>query len=259
MRRGAPAAPPSGPDARPCWGVFLLVLAVIPCLGALSLPESDGASPVLLSSRAGSGIGSEQPDPRRLLTSAEAVYDTLDTLRARFRQTIVMPVFDPPRRKEGHGTWYQKKPALFRMDFEEPPDDVIVSDGRNLWLYYPSTHPDQVVRTDLGSPERGAEIVDLQGRIFEIARQGYEATYRGREMVAGEETHRIRLEPDGDASYRRVSVWLGVEKLLVRRLEFVDLSETVRTITLDDLWTQVSLADSLFRFEPPAGVEVFEG
>lgn len=200
------------------------------------------------------------PDGEELMRRAAAVYDTLRTLRARFHQTIEMRVFEPPREREGSGTWYQEKPSLFRMDFSDPEDDLIVSDGQHLWLYYPSTHPGQVIRSALEARGRGAPMVDLQGRIFRLARTRYEVRYAGRDTLDGAPVHRVELEPrTGDADYRRVEVWLDTGSLLVRRLVFEDRGETVRTVTLDDIRTGVSLPDSLFRFQVPEGTEVFEG
>lgn len=202
----------------------------------------------------------ERPDGEELMRRAEAVYDTLRTLRARFRQTIEMRVFEPPRRREGSGTWYQEKPARFRMDFSDPEEDLIVSDGEHLWLFYPSTHPGQVIRSEMGSEGRGAAMVDLQGRIFLLARTRYDVTYAGRDSLDGVPVHRVELSPRSpEAAYRGVEVWLDAGSLLVRRLVLEDRSETVRTVTLDDLRTGVSLPDSLFDFRVPEGVEVFEG
>lgn len=202
----------------------------------------------------------DSPDAGELMRRAEAVYDTLRTLRARFDQVIEMRVFEPPRRREGAGVWYQEKPALFRMDFSDPEEDLIVSDGQHLWLYYPSTHPGQVIRSELGDRGRGAAMVDLQGRIFRLARTRYDVRYAGRDTLDGASVHRVELDPRSDeADYRRVEVWLDAGSLLVRRLVFEDRSETVRTVTLEDIRTGVSLPDSLFRFRVPEGAEVFEG
>lgn len=202
------------------------------------------------------------PEAERILRRARAAYDSLRTLRARFRQVIEMRVFEPPRRRVGTGTWYQEKPGLFRMDFDDPEHDLVVSDGQALWLYYPSTHPGQVVRTglDAGAGGRSGEIVDLQGRILERARTAYEARYVGREEVDGHGSHLVELVPrSGEAAYQRVRLWIDADRWLVRKLKFTDHSETVRTIVLDELRTGISLPDSLFRFEPPDSVEVFEG
>lgn len=221
-------------------------------LGVVTLTVGAGPAP---------RASSEAPDPDSLLREARARYEALGTLRARFRQSIEMRVFEPPRTREGSGTWYQERPDRFRMDFSDPEGDVIVSDGAHLWLYYPSTHPGQVIRSELtGERARGATAVDLQGRIFGEAERHFDAAYAGRDTLDGHPAHRIVLEPQtAEAPYRRVDLWLDASTLLVRRLRLEDRSETVRTVTLEELRTGVPLADSLFRFEPPPDVEVFQG
>jgi outer membrane lipoprotein carrier protein len=198
-------------------------------------------------------------DVRAVLGRAEARYDSLHSLRARFHQTLKVPLLDQSH--EGHGTWYQEGRARFRMDFVKPSGDLIVADGEHLWLYYPSTNPGQVVRTSLKGDPTGVAMVDLEGRIFREARSGYDAKLDGTEKVDGRTTCRVVLTPRDQASttYRKVRVWVGADDLLVRRFEITEENGTVRTITLSDLHPDVAMADSLFRFTPPSGVDVFSG
>ena len=46
---------------------------------------------------------------------------------------------------------------------------------------------------------------------------------------------------------------------LLCRFEFIELSETVRTIELANIELNVEIADEIFRFEPPPGVKVYRG
>ncbi len=39
--------------------------------------------------------------------------------------------------QQGVGTFQMKRPNLFRMDTKQPQENVIVSDGKNLWFYDP--------------------------------------------------------------------------------------------------------------------------
>jgi outer membrane lipoprotein carrier protein len=170
---------------------------------------------------------------RVLLERAEDVYDGLSSMRAEFEQTIEIPLLG--RRRDGRGTWFQKGPGRFKMVFADPAGDVIVADGRHLWLYYPSTHPGQVIRSAIDANVTGAGMVDLQGRIFDA------------------------LTPTGESPYRTVRVWVDKDSFLVRRFEIVEENETVRTVILDDLLPNHSIADSVFEFVPPEGTDVFEG
>ncbi|MGB5302424.1 MAG: outer membrane lipoprotein carrier protein LolA [Gemmatimonadota bacterium] len=197
------------------------------------------------------------PDVQVLLDRAREVYDGLTSMQALFEQTIEIPLLG--RRRDGSGSWYQKGPGRFKMDFTDPDGDVIVADGQFLWLYYPSTHPGQVIRSAIDANVTGAGMVDLQGRIFEEAETGYAAVLQGTEDVKGHVTWRIALTPTGESPYRRVRVWVDEASFLVRRFEILEENETVRTVILDELRPNSSIADSVFEFVPPEGTDVFEG
>jgi len=194
---------------------------------------------------------------RDLLDRAEEVYESLASMQADFEQTIEIPLL--ARRRDGSGIWYQKGRGRFKMDFTDPAGDVIVADGSHLWLYYPSTHPDQVIRSEIDANVTGAGMVDLQGRIFEEAGTGYDAVLQGSEEVHGHPTWRIALTPTGPSPYRRVRVWIDQQSFLVRRFEILEENETVRTVILDHLRPNADIPDSVFEFDPPADADVFEG
>jgi len=200
---------------------------------------------------------SEAPEVRDLLARAEQVYDGLSSMQAEFDQTIEIELLG--RKRSGTGTWYQKGAGRFKMDFTDPAGDVIVADGSSLWLYYPSTHPGQVIRSTIDANTTGAGMVDLQGRIFDEAAEAYEAVLDGDEAVDGHSTWLVSLTPRGDSPYRLVRVWIDTERLLVRRFEITEENETLRTVVLRDLQPNADIPDSTFSFTPPAGTDVFEG
>lgn len=197
------------------------------------------------------------PDVQQLLARAEAVYASLGSLQATFEQSVNVPLLEKSR--WGTGTWYQKGPGRFLMDFSDPEGDVIVSDGTWVWFYHPSTHPRQVIRSDIDATPAGSGIADLQGRIFADARDKYAAEYAGSDLTDGRPTHQIVLTPLGVSPYDRIRVWVDAESFLVRRFEIYERNETLRDIRLRDLRPNAAIADSLFSFEPPADVDIFGG
>jgi outer membrane lipoprotein carrier protein len=198
-----------------------------------------------------------EPDVRDLLARAEATYDGLRSLRARFDQTIEITLLG--RERSGSGDWYQKGRGRFKMDFSDPEGDLIVADGSTLWLYYPSTHPGQVIRSTIEANATGAGMVDLQGRIFEEASEAYEAVLDGRVEVEGHPTWLVSMTPRDESPYRRVRVWIDVDSLLVRRFEITEENETLRTVVLRDLQPNAPIPDEVFSFTPPPGTDVFAG
>lgn len=231
-----------------------LVAAAALALGPATAPEANAQASQTVSQESGAV---PEADVRRILSRAEEVYDALGSLQAEFEQTIEVTLLG--RSRTGSGTWYQKGRGRFKMDFSDPADDVIVADGRHLWLYYPSTHPDQVIRSTIDASVTGAGMVDLQGRIFDEAAAGYDAELEGRETIDGHETVRIFLTPRGESPYRHVRVWVDADSYLVRKFEIMERNETLRTVVLRDLQPDRAIPDATFSFTPPAGADVFEG
>jgi outer membrane lipoprotein carrier protein len=203
------------------------------------------------------GRNAGTPDVQQLLLQAEAAYGSLASLQATFEQSIDVPLLEKSR--WGTGTWYQKGPGRFLMEFSDPEGDVIVADGNWVWFYHPSTHPHQVIRSDIDATPAGSGIADLQGRIFSDARHKYDAEYVGEEIIDGHRAHQVELVPLGVSPYARIRVWIDADSFLVRRFEIYERNETLRDIRLRDLRPNVAIPDSLFRFEPPDDVDVFGG
>ena len=213
-----------------------------------------------LASRSTDGLASlEQvtPDVREILARAEKTYNNLSSLRARFTQTIEVPLLE--RTRTGSGVWYQKGRGRFKMEFEDPAGDVIVADGTYIWLYYPTTNPGQVIRSTIEARATGAHMVDLQGRIFEDAKTIYDAQYLLEEVVTDRPALLVELTPREASPYRRVRVWVDAENYLVRKFEITEENETVRTVELGRLEPDAAIPDWYFRFDPPPDVDLFQG
>lgn len=222
----------------------LMALIMLFCMPAAGTAQTDGQE---------AGV----PDVQQLLLQAEAAYASLVSLQATFEQSVDVPLLEKSR--WGTGTWYQKGPGRFLMDFSDPEGDMIVADGSWVWFYHPSTHPRQVIRSGIDATPAGSGIADLQGRIFSDARDKYDAEYAGEELIDGHRTHQLVLVPLGVSPYGRIRVWVDAESFLVRRFEIYERNETLRDIRLRNLRPNVAIADSLFSFEPPDDVDVFGG
>ena len=196
----------------------------------------------------------QEIDVDSLLASADVKYARLGSLRAEFVQHIDVPLLN--RSKEGRGVWSQRGRGNFRMDFDDPPGDILIADGTCLWQFEPSVRPGQVVSSALGY---GVEVgsVDILGRLLSEARINYMGSYIGMEDVAGVSTHLVSLTPKGSSRYFNVIVWIAHSDGFVRRFQIQEENETVRTVTLSNLEPEVALADSLFRFIRPPDATIF--
>jgi outer membrane lipoprotein carrier protein len=193
-----------------------------------------------------------QGDADAILTRASQAYQGVQTISSEFVQKIEIRALETE--KEGRGVIFQKRPNYFLMRFAEPRGDLVVADGQYFWMYYPSAQPDQVIRTAI---ERTSEGATLGSQFLVDPTERYVATYVQQESLEGRPAHLLALVPKFEAPYTLVRVWIDAADYLVRRFEIHEETETIRTITLRNLRTGVALPDSLFRFTPPPGVEVF--
>jgi len=194
-------------------------------------------------------------DPGPILDHASASFDTVRTLAADFVQIVENPMLgdlDTTR-----GRLYQQRPNHFAMRFSDPKNDRIVADGRHLWLYTPSTTPDQVIRTTI--PGTGTTGPNLIGQFVEHPRERYNARWVRADSIGDARVDVIALTPrDTGLPYSEATVWIGKQDGLIRRIEIVENSGQRRTITLKNLTVNKPIPAREFKFAPTSGVRVVD-
>jgi outer membrane lipoprotein carrier protein len=195
-------------------------------------------------------------DPWPILDGASAAYKTVHAFSADFVQVVTNPLAGEP--DTTWGTLYQKPPNLFAMRFTHPQGDRIVADGRSLWLYTPSTIPDQVIRTPI--PAVGTTGPNLIGQFVERARERYRARYvRADTLSPDGVSDVIALDPkDPSLPYRGAVVWIARSDSLVRRMEIAEMSGQQRIVILRGLQAHGEVPGREFRFSVPRGVQVID-
>lgn len=183
-------------------------------------------------------------DPAAILRRTSAAYESMHAISADFSQRLRNTLLG--RTTESEGTLYQREPDRFLMDFSDPEGDLIVSDGRWFWMYFPSVDEKQVLRTS-----RRRQGLDLHAQFIGDPVERFEYTYHGTEAVRGREAHVLTLEPREAAGYERMKVWIDAEDYLVRRFELTEENGNVRHLELRDVVVNPTLPDSLFEFTPP--------
>jgi outer membrane lipoprotein carrier protein len=168
------------------------------------------------------------------------------TLSASFVQVV--------RDREGRiteratGTLSIARPDRFRWDYREPYEQVIVADGRRLWLYDSDLQQVTVRGLEEGLGSTPAMLLSGAGRLADSFGP-------------------LGVEPDGDWTWCRLkplaansdfeSVSLALKgKGELAAMELVDkLGQTTR-IDFSGLARNLPVDDGQFRFEPPAGADV---
>lgn len=190
-------------------------------------------------------------DPDAILRRADEALAGLSTLRAEFTQEVTNPLLE--RTTRGRGRILYRSPDRFRIAYADPAGDLVVDDGRYVWIYLPSTQPGQVIRQDAaasGVRNPLTYLRDVRGR--------YTARAAGVETVAGRAADHLVLGPREGAEFTAVEAWVDRATGLLRRVRTTTPDGVVTTYTFTTLERNVAVEDGVFRFVPPRGIEVFD-
>jgi outer membrane lipoprotein carrier protein len=201
----------------------------------------------------GLGVTGLAGDPAtgRLLKQVENRYNKAATLEVRFVETYSGP--GRPARTET-GVLYLRKPGRMRWDYTAPAGKLFVSDGKNVFLYLPSSNYVQKRKlTDSATEDMRAPLAFLLGKL------NFEKEFRNTQARPEGGGTLITTEAKSDnLPYSKVEFTVS-PAFEIRKLRVLNLDQSVLEFAFEAEKLNPPLANTLFRFQPPAGAEVIEG
>lgn len=167
------------------------------------------------------------------------------SLKADFTQVVMDPNLH--KVKQSEGTLLIKRPNRFRWDYATPNKEIIVADGKRVWMY--DVELQQVTVKPLDGTLAASPAVLLSGsndvgRNFKVLDLG---SRDGLEWVG--------LKPKvKDTDFEDVR--LGFKHGTVAVMELKDALGNLTRITFSHVVRNVALSDDQFRFTPPPGADV---
>jgi outer membrane lipoprotein carrier protein len=191
-----------------------------------------------------------------LLDRAVARWAGVKTARATFEQTIVNSLTG--NTLTATGEYQQQRPGKLSVKFDNPATDRIVADGKQVWLYLPSSAPGQVIRSPLAAG--GTGTVDLTAQFLTAPRSRYTVTSAGTATVSGRPTHAFTLVPKvaKGAQFKTATVYIDDADATIRQFEVTEQSGLQRKVRLISFRTNVPVDAAAFTFTPPAGVRIVD-
>lgn len=173
----------------------------------------------------------------------------LETLQAQFRQILMDENLQPL--EESEGVVYLKRPDRFRWDYTAPYEQLIVADGRKVWMYEPELEQVTV------RPQNnliGATPAALLSTTEPVAKR-----FEVKDMGPGKDGQSwLRLQPrDPGASFVAIRLAFTGPALSVMELED-SFGQTTR-LEFSAMQRNPPLDGALFSFSPPDGTDVIEG
>jgi outer membrane lipoprotein carrier protein len=142
------------------------------------------------------------------------------------------------------------RPNRFRWSYAKPNELVMVADGKKLWMY--DVDLAQVTVSPLDDTVGASPAMLLSGD--RDVRDEFDVV----ETFTRDGLEWVKLKPKAGAADFQ-SVTIGFEGNAPRRLELVDGLNQVTRISLANVAVNPELADSMFEFKPPPGVDVIGG
>lgn len=193
-----------------------------------------------------------EPDAEEVVENSERAWSLLDayltgvtTMRARFQQILL----DENQQivQNASGTLVLKRPGQFRWDYQDPYEQLILSDGTHLWLYDPDL--DQVTVKSLDDSLASTPAMLLSGDAGMA--DGFELTEAGQ---YGEVFWMTLVPRNQETDFRNIS--LGFVDGQLQLMELEDSLDQLTRILLQEVERNPVLADDTFSFVPPAGSDV---
>ena len=208
---------------------ILSLLAAVPALGAQSAAD-------------------------QALDRAVAAYRNVRTVRTPFEQTLTNPVTS--RVTSARGEMIVQRPGRISVGFKEPSGDRIVSDGKYVWIYLPSSAPGQVIRQPATTAGAG---LDFSTELLTAPRTKFTVADGGISSVAGRGARVVVLTPRAESAFTKARIWVDDRDGLVRQLELTEPSGLTRLIKFGDMKLNAKVPASAFKFAVPKGVKVYTG
>ena len=189
-----------------------------------------------------------------LLERTARLYTGSRGFRAEFTQRVKNPITSSET--QSAGSYLQRGPGVFSVNFTQPAGDRIVSDGKTLWVYVPSATPNQAIKMPVGPGAPGG--IDLVGQFFTSPTRKFDVSDGGTALVGGVSLKKLVLVPKSDMGFARAVLWVVPASGVLKQLEVTEASGLIRTLSFTTITRGVALAADAFSFRVPKGVTVVD-
>lgn len=182
------------------------------------------------------------------LAALDYFLNHVNSMQADFVQVVIAPNSD--RTRTSSGTFALSRPNRFRFDYMKPYEQLIMSDGKNLWLY--DKDLEQVTQRAYSSAIASTPAALLAGASeATMAQKNFTLT----SLPDADGLQWVEAKPkqeDGQINTARIGFREGVLEVL----EIVDNFRQKSTLTFSNVQVNPKVSDSEFSFAIPDGVDL---
>lgn len=177
-------------------------------------------------------------------------YEATRTLKAKFVQKAFIKLMDQAQTTEGEV--FIKKPGKMKWLYNAPDPQVLISDGNTLWLYVPEENQvNKMPMENVYSNNTPALFLAGKGKLtesFEVAR-----------VASDSETYQVELIPkDKKMNVKMLTLFADKKSYQILGSSVYDKLGNKTEIKFTQIEINPDLADGIFQFQKPQGVELLD-
>lgn len=161
------------------------------------------------------------------------------------------------------GKLYFKSPSLLRIDFSQPPEQVIVFDGERLVVYIPQYRA--VLQQETGSAGLGAGAASLASREgLAMMKRNYTIAWEASpqatalEQAPGEMAYRLLLtRKTVSEGFKTIRISISEPSLLIRRIEGWTVANDRIAFDFTSVKLNQNIPAARFLYDAPASANVY--
>jgi len=178
----------------------------------------------------------------------EAFLENTKSFEADFQQTL--RTYNGEVLQQTEGVFYLSRPGKFRWNYRTPYEQIIVSDGKRIWIYDVDLQQVTVQKQDQTLPGTPMALLEDSSSLH----QNFDVI----PLDESDGVYRLKLSAKTkQADFAEIVVGMDADGL--RFMQLHDQFEQVTDIVFSNSVSNEKLAKEIFEFIPPEGVDVFGG
>ncbi|MCX7919766.1 MAG: outer membrane lipoprotein carrier protein LolA [bacterium] len=191
-----------------------------------------------------------------ILKNIQDRFDTLSTLKVSISQTNIE--FTSMSTTTYIGTLFYQTPDKLRIHYTKPTEQIIVYDGKYLWIY--TAELKQVTKQNLQSVSLPIHLLPFIGA-KNIDRNEFRKTYSIQlmksELLSSITTYRIKFKPKNNVDKKpELIFWFNRITYLPVKTKIIDPSNVNITLTFSEFEPNIEFTTNLFALSIPPDCEL---
>ena len=144
-----------------------------------------------------------------------------------------------------------KRPGMMRWEYEMPDRQMILTDGKKLWIYRPDDNQVLIGKAPIyfGDGRGASFLADIK-----LIRQKFDLSLEKERDI---NYHKLKLIPhETSLELTAIYLWISKETFEVIQISTFNSYEDETRIIMKNIQFVENLDNSLFRFKVPAGTDV---